>query len=1635
MDFFFFFFLEGVDNSTKPFIPKIKHKPFGRYPLDLFKPNEHPFGKEMLEESQVISVAQLSPNTFIPPAPEETKCEWVGDYGEFSDMCFKLSGEPIIAIDLEQHTQRSYQGFTCLMQISIPYVDYVIDTIALRQYMHDLSPIFACPNAIVVIHGEDDTLWLQRDFGLYPRNVFNTQRAARELGLGLSYYACVQHYFNVQLNKDEQTADWRTRPLTEEMLEYARSDTHYLLPMYALMKRDLIAKSKFNVNADLYHTLNNVLFDVVAQSRASNLRVYKKPSSANNPLTDQNFKSGMLEYFQNGRTRDKEIDAIMIALFHWRDKIARELDESISYIMGKGAIFEIAYYKASTLEEIKKYYNPVPEMVGKLDEICEVINSALFTARNGTPAAVDAMAAANSQGVARMKIDADSAPTVPSYLDSNSNTSSPNSPNPIPSALPYTTLPSVHISPTNLPLNTSPTLLPHTIPPSIPHTAPPYLSNPLSFSLASLPNSSHPTSANFPHTSPPNSSHYTPPNSSQPTQPSSPNSTPPNSSNLIPPNFSSPSAVPLTIPPQTSRMKSAENIVGSTPGVEGPFNYEELSKEAPKSLHMIYQAHFGSRTPHYEEKSDGNTATVKLMVNDVFLVTLRDRQERERYGKIEIYASSKEIAKQYAALVACVFIASKITPKPTQAGFKTYWEKIKKCEYATLVQWLCNKGLMRISPENLPQPKNNTIVNRPTTSAPTVTPLPSASSTSINMYTLPSKPPTIMHIPSIPPTQSPNNNITINNPIITTPTSPCTPTQQQTAYTKANPENPIFTNSQQINNNYNYNNNNSNSFIPPIQFTPKINPPVTPPLSPNIIPPTITKKSTPPPNKNSPKSNYVIICKHCHAMLCAADLLFAKNWGVHSYDAGVLQNVTVQDHPDRAVDENKLNKLHCKECNHSVGNIMLEGRRLIYSFKKIDTLFRRIDLPQELIDPNQWITLKERKTGNDSKPTTPSLCALEDDLPTGKKRPLSRNSQNAKVSNKKLNSSPEWFLYKLGLEVNQRKYDHLQGRTFGGFLLFSQSCVITRPFSITRRKDFRTRCTPEFLQRLTLTEAQVQELVNICSTFVKPIQNFTLEELHAAQIYALPYMTPFDYTDMPSYFSYLATVLEPKPALQVMLNILAKTSNATGLPLTFDNLARRAKGIVSNEMPGTKETMEEIAKVFSYRVLLTKGVAHKVVTSVNFTKNPHSQNFDGRTFAEYYLEKNIPLQNLEQPIINTKSEPIPFTTVIPSPESSQMFPDTPESSEKFSEFIPEITFLSGITMEMYYAELLLPSVLANLKKSTLELAKLQEFQRNLGFSIQDPNLLKKVFTTSGAANSDHQADWHYENEEFLGDAVLELVLSHYLFVKYNTCDEGKLTNKREKFAANAFLQSVAIGLGFREQVIVAANTSVQDSQISDVLEAFIGALFLEGGLKLAAKFILKFILDDESFDFFALPPTPQCTTIKPKPHQLEAMLGVQKKIQYTFTSQPLLIEAFTHATVLSDNSYKTTATPPTYQRLEFLGDALFKFVAGVHLYTNHKEESVGNLTVWRIGLNSGTSQVKMAEEIGIPKALLTGDSYQEDAIKSPKSDALEALVGAVYLETGIDASCNGCCENGDGNKVIELLHYLFSLVSSPTIFL
>jgi exosome complex exonuclease RRP6 len=149
-----------------------------------------------------------------------TLCTWVDSEPLLQQTLTRLAAASEIAIDLESHSYRSYRGFVCLMQISTREEDFLIDAIELRSSLHVLNEVFTDSRITKVMHGADsDINWLQRDFGLYIVGLFDTGQAARVLEFqSFALAHLLKHYCGVTANKAFQMADWRMRPLTEEML-------------------------------------------------------------------------------------------------------------------------------------------------------------------------------------------------------------------------------------------------------------------------------------------------------------------------------------------------------------------------------------------------------------------------------------------------------------------------------------------------------------------------------------------------------------------------------------------------------------------------------------------------------------------------------------------------------------------------------------------------------------------------------------------------------------------------------------------------------------------------------------------------------------------------------------------------------------------------------------------------------------------------------------------------------------------------------------------------------------------------------------------------------------------------------------------------------------------------------------------------------------------------------------------------------------------------------------------------------------------------------------------------------------------------------------------------------------------------
>ncbi|MFO7678925.1 MAG: HRDC domain-containing protein [Chloroflexota bacterium] len=143
-----------------------------------------------------------------------------------------LKIQPIIALDLEANSMYAYREQICLIQISIPEQDYIIDPLA-QLDLSGLGELLADTAIQKVFHAaEYDLLLMKRQYQWELHNLFDTMWAARILGYpryGLANL--LETVFDIKISKQYQKSNWCKRPLSPEQLEYGQHDTHYLLAL------------------------------------------------------------------------------------------------------------------------------------------------------------------------------------------------------------------------------------------------------------------------------------------------------------------------------------------------------------------------------------------------------------------------------------------------------------------------------------------------------------------------------------------------------------------------------------------------------------------------------------------------------------------------------------------------------------------------------------------------------------------------------------------------------------------------------------------------------------------------------------------------------------------------------------------------------------------------------------------------------------------------------------------------------------------------------------------------------------------------------------------------------------------------------------------------------------------------------------------------------------------------------------------------------------------------------------------------------------------------------------------------------------------------------------------------------------
>ncbi|KAL3796884.1 hypothetical protein HJC23_008837 [Cyclotella cryptica] len=374
---------------------------------------EHPFREEIealeyrdwqfdLSGVDAMSKEKLSSNN------DSDRGVWIGTEDDLFRLAKRIADEEDIreiAIDLEAHSHRTFAGFVCLIQLSIRRHkplredrkgitndgmdndeistghDFLIDALSLRHAISTtLGPVLADPNILKVMHGADsDIPWLQRDFGCYVVNLFDTGRASRALkfpSAGLAYL--LRKYARVEADKTHQLSDWRRRPLPEDMRTYAVNDTKYLLDIYDQLRLEL----ENHPSADI--SIRSVL------DRSKDVCLIRYDKEPFRPLGYKYImdggrrhranNKGIASYLKGRHEVISELSpqqvAALKALYDWRDKTARQEDESVQYVCPNPALLRIASNRPVTVAALQRLVNPPPPLVlRKSQEILEILNA------------------------------------------------------------------------------------------------------------------------------------------------------------------------------------------------------------------------------------------------------------------------------------------------------------------------------------------------------------------------------------------------------------------------------------------------------------------------------------------------------------------------------------------------------------------------------------------------------------------------------------------------------------------------------------------------------------------------------------------------------------------------------------------------------------------------------------------------------------------------------------------------------------------------------------------------------------------------------------------------------------------------------------------------------------------------------------------------------------------------------------------------------------------------------------------------------------------------------------------------------------------------------------------------------------
>jgi ribonuclease D len=251
----------------------------------------------------------------------------VNDSGSLEELCTRVRAAGRVALDTEFHAERTYAPRLMVVQIAFDDGAAIVDPLALPD-LRALADALGEP--IVVGHALSSDLKIFADrFGTVPARVFDTQVAAAFLGYGMqvSLADLVRDLRRVRLAKSQTVSDWSSRPFSDRQLEYLVDDVAHLLPMHDVLRERLEVKGRYGWAVEECAELGEI-----ARYRLDERRAYLRIPGAM-------------------RMSRREL-GILNELVKLRDRIARERDLPLKYVMPDDVVAGLATLKPKQLDEL-----------------------------------------------------------------------------------------------------------------------------------------------------------------------------------------------------------------------------------------------------------------------------------------------------------------------------------------------------------------------------------------------------------------------------------------------------------------------------------------------------------------------------------------------------------------------------------------------------------------------------------------------------------------------------------------------------------------------------------------------------------------------------------------------------------------------------------------------------------------------------------------------------------------------------------------------------------------------------------------------------------------------------------------------------------------------------------------------------------------------------------------------------------------------------------------------------------------------------------------------------------------------------------------------------------------------------------